>query len=518
MRKPGGVYRKLSVAVLLTAIFSLTLPWRLPFIGNKPHSLEECHLNMLITMQIWEHDGLFTHKAAPVITYPNPGDKFAALFKRLQDSKGNNYYVSYPPLIFMMSFPLYRLTGDGDAKTLMQWINLLLHFVSCILIYLIIRRFSGCEPNRICTGGIAGFVAYAFAPVMLYLHTDIFFPEMLSQVFGLLLIWLWLPMTRPEELPRTSALIWPAVAVFLGVYSGWFALLVCVVMVGWFWFAGFKPFRTKAVLAISLPALLALLLTFVQYSLIAGPRALLVSWFMRYADRSGFFPRGYFNAGDNIMNPETIQSWLGNLVKDAGYFGGLALLMGVVALLLRKAQGGRCNPEPLWIFSLVPALLSVVVFFNATALHYHYASVLCIPAALGCGLQAGRWIAATARPRVVAALLFLLFTFGMGAGLVQYSGYQNTALRSTHPALMQRAAGVVLENAGPDECVFVNYKTENPRPMVLLSLMCRRNILPAADSASAREQMLLLPASKGVYIEYSDKAGRGSVVRFRKKP
>ncbi len=496
--------KRIKVFALLVLVFSVTIPVRLNFVSNKTNELDECHVNMLIIMKVWEHDGAFYHKLSPCVTFANPGDKFAAYFKRLEDKKGDNYYVSYPPLIYMVTYPLVKLAGIEHAKLLMQILNILIHFLSCLLIYGIILEYFKRKPGSFFLPAFIAFMIYVFSPLMLTFHTHLYFPEMAGQFLFILTLFYTQKILNRNRQVDLFSLILVGILVLIFVYADWLGFLYVFVLALLLVFTIKQPNRKKILITVVVSATLGLLVMLIQYSLIAGLRSLTASLFMRFAERSGFFPQGYFSPGDNIYNGNTYQLYFLNFAEGLNFFGlaGIILFIFWLSSPYFFVRVQKIFRNRLAILSLFPALLSMIIFFNASATHSHYIARIIVPMSLGSGILFYKLLYEGSGIIKVVKSISMVVLIGIAIfSLVQYYQVEKTVCSLTDEKYTEKTADYITHISSKDELIFVNNKYAGYPPYMYLTLLTGRNILASESLQDAKNRIVDYPQHKAIFIE-----------------
>jgi hypothetical protein len=519
MHSNTSLYKKLLVSAILILIFSVSLPFRIPYIYEQTDCNDECHLNMITIMKVWQHDGAFNHKLSPCITFWNSGDKFAAYFKRLEDRKGDNYYASYPSLIYIITYPLVCIAGLSHAKVVMQCMNLVFHFLSCIFIYLIVIRYFRIKFEKLFLPALVAFAVYVFAPVILSLHTHIYFPEMLGQVMFVVVLFFTQKVIDKDTKLKTSGLWVFGILIFLLVFSEWIGVFYVFVLCLFLYFNKTIRADKRTWLTILVSTATALLVTFIQYASISGFKPLAVSYFMRFAERSGYFAKGYFSEGGNIFNPETYYAYMINFLHGAGWFGLFAVVLLAIWLIRMKGFNGfrRLSQNIIAVMAVTPVIISMLIFFNSHAYHFHYMAKLIVPVALGTGIVCQRLhFNAMNSHRIMLSLLVALVCIISVFSLIHYRHLEELEIALTDQNEMHKAAAYVTRVAAADEVIFLTYASRSSRPMIYLNLLCERNMVEAQSLFDARCRFAPYPQRKAAYIQISDSLNTYNVEHYVK--
>lgn len=468
---------KFNVFKILLLIFLLSVLIRIPTL-NRPLSKhhEFCTAVALRVMQIWDEAGIATYGFNPVMTYPNAADKFinnyASGSGKMLDAEGNYYYVSHPPLAYYVPYFLFQLTGVRPDVLPIQIFNLLLHFLSALGIFLILRQVK--LPD---VAAIAGFAFYLFSAATMWFQSNTYMSDMAVQplfVFGVLFA------LKFFESRKRSHLLLLALFVFLMTYTTWLgvffaATLMLFVLVHW------KHLESPAlVLALIFGSVfLGVAITVFQYSQIAGFDAYYTEAFGRLSERSGlqtgaknlFVPAGY-------IAKNYVTSYLPLLLIVVLFSIGIKFRYGVSLLALALA--------------LLPVLLlhlALPDYSGHDFVSLYGAVFLSIAAGIGSQYLIGekKWML----PMVLAAYVVVSighYYYINRPGEFSQRGDRYADLMETGLAIKQLVQ--------PNEVVF--FLNEKPVPEVIF--YAERNILQVVNEEEARAHLMKSPAREGVIL------------------
>ncbi|MEY2829327.1 MAG: hypothetical protein RIQ33_1185, partial [Bacteroidota bacterium] len=140
----------------------------------------------LLTLQIWDSKSLNYFNAQPVINFQNYGDKGITQLGSLKgvcDANGNGYYVSYPQFAFQMPYLILRLVNAKINVTNLQILNLILHFVSALFLFLLmLNMVEGIFLIRF-LAATATYIVYVFSAGNLWFLQNVWFADTLVQFF-----------------------------------------------------------------------------------------------------------------------------------------------------------------------------------------------------------------------------------------------------------------------------------------------------------------------------------------------
>lgn len=329
--------------------------------------------HVLSTIYTLDKDGAASHYFSPTWTFNTEADRYVQSFSTFKDKNNFTYYVSYPPMCFLLPHFLLKLTG-GSSLIGIRVIGLIIQFFTGIFIFLIVHSlFKRKIRQDFFIPSFAAFFLYTFASGNLWFHGHIFFADMIVPLFITGFLWALLK-TLNNEWNIKKSLIILAVFTFLGAYTEW-QMLFLVFFAGIFF--AIKGFKEKKYFlyffVLGFTACLAVFLTYFQYSLIAGFDELVKVVQAKYTQRSGADASA--EAGLSMKNSfsfinisDHYERNFSTLLDYAWY----CLLLFASCLAINKFLGGeKIGRKPFLIMGLV--LLSILthhyVFFNFTTVH-----------------------------------------------------------------------------------------------------------------------------------------------------
>lgn len=445
---------------------------------------EQTYILTLKTVEIWRQQGFANCHFTPMWTYENEGDKFFAYYKRLEDENGNNYYISFPPLAFWFAYFVMIPFEIADGKLVLQIINILLHFISALIVYFISKHFLDKSKTTFSPVALTPFLVYLFMPVNMYLHTDIFFPEMISQLFFLLALYYVLkifkdPVSGVKKFQNYFFLI-----MFLFVLTEWIALFFFAVLAVVLFRSRKYIIYKKFILVCFLVIGFALTLILLIYGSVNGIQNLAEAMGMRFLERSGFFGEKYSSMGVNIFSISSIKVMFLNIHKALWGWGYIIFFAGIISLFFNKGKLISLikNNKKILILSSLPVLLYFVVLFNANALHFLLMARLSIPLALFSALV----VESIDRAFMQRKLVLLFLSVGL---VLSIYFYRKHLTKDVDSFKIDMLANVISERAGDDESVFVITHISCMEAEKYLTFKSKRNII-AVDNIQAADSLM----------------------------
>ncbi|OPZ99277.1 MAG: hypothetical protein BWY70_01009 [Bacteroidetes bacterium ADurb.Bin408] len=379
-----------------------------------------------------------------------------------------------PPLAFIAAYLSLLPFDINNGKLILQIINLIIHFFSAYLIYLIVCILLKHPKNKCCLPAITSFLIYTYWPVVLYFHTDIFFPEMAGQFLWLCAIYLVLKYyLNYRQIP-----IWPAFIVFiLFFYSEWIAVFF---MSSWLIYVFIKkPFliHRKLFFILMAAALTAGTILFIQFASVAGIEKLFHSMGIRFLERSGYFGEKYSSMGVHVFSQASVGILLFNIYK-ALTPAGLILLTGCIIMYFFHRKKFPAYFNLLLLLCTLPVLLHILVFFNANALHLLLMARLIVPLSVSTGITLFLTIEKfpffkITKPLIITVLILL-------SAFNSYLYLKKFTVKETYPMLAEYAL-FIKKNTQPEQSVFIIKNNTFTEPEKFLSFAAKRNIAVAVS-------------------------------------
>lgn len=332
----------------------------------------------LITLDIWEEEGLIDHHFSPVYTYAGEGNRTRPMLGGIEDERGRMYYVSYPPFAFLMAYGYTQILGGQSVQNIRS-LNLIIHLLCTIFIYFLVRGLSNDPPiDKFHLGAVfAGFL-YLFSTGNLWMHGNLYFVDMLVQLWIILSLWMTIRILRDQYKSEKWILLGLGLFFFLGTYTEWIMLFLSFftgISFLIYYFINKRRIYLRSFLIIGISSSLALGTTVAQYSSIMGWDTFKAVSEIKYNERSGHNSAAESPAELNLESDlayEWIQNHIDNGYLIAENFVGIFFLLLIVALAVpyTRKRMGKIKWAVLMIVPLFLAiLLHYLLFFNFNALH-----------------------------------------------------------------------------------------------------------------------------------------------------
>ena len=331
----------------------------------------------LITLKIWEDGGgpqNFGFK--PIYTFEGKGNKGVGNLGGVMDEDGNLYYTSYPPFAFIFAYYGSSALGGPNLENL-RTLGLITHFFCAILLYLIILKLRTNQKDEISIAGLLMAGLYLFSAGSLWMHSIMYFADTSVILFILLCIYLLIKLLKQDF--QQNKIFYPTlgIAFFFAVYTEWLALFFAFFTVI-ILFAIYRRNKQKshkfAIYTIGTAIILALSLTIIQYTSIAGIQELTNVSISKFQERAGISTDS-ITPVHNWSNPESftlMESFANrNFAMVINLFGiACCLLVPIFALKKIRTRLHLTSEKkiiPLILFLAV--LTHYLAFFNFNAIH-----------------------------------------------------------------------------------------------------------------------------------------------------
>lgn len=436
---------------------------------SKHHEFVTAHV--MRTMKIWNQQGAAHFNFNPVMSYEGKENKFINnQTTENYDSDGNSYYLSYPPLAYIL--PYFVLGGWMNTPTVLslQLFNMLLHLIECFLLYqiclLFFRNRSTDQQHKI---GIIAVLVHLFSPCLLWFHGNVYFTDMPALTFFLLNVWLWLMYSEDRVVrgdtnhgennkqprfvsPRTETntvmMLAFFISSFLFSYTEYLGVTYAIVIFIYSLFI--RKYFFKAI-SICAGSGCAIVLMLYQYSLIGGWEKLMEFMQLRYAVRGA-------SANSSITN--LLLSWK---IIAMNYLTGFApwilLLVILIFINRRKIFKQKFLNHSIIQFSillLVPVLLHHILFLNATGHDFQQMKAspfFAISIAMGFIAVNKTWMK-------------IIFSFALVANIILFyliNHLGKVSLTGDNYDLFLKQGKYIHENASADEVIFLNGIPDEPQ-------------------------------------------------------
>ena len=491
--------RKIRHFGIVTLLFLLSLLPRVKNIQTGSYPTAIPHLQVLQTLRVWQTEGGRRYAYLPVQTWTNPNDKFVTYFERLQNTRGDNYYVSYPPFAFILAHGFCRVFGVALTVVSITVLNLLLLWLAACCMFGIARQLIPRRENEgVFWPGIAAAAVFMCNPASMRLFSQVYFSEAVGTALLCVFLYFAVWLTR---MPRSKgALAGMVVSMFLLAYTEWVGLFAAAVF-GIYWFV--KAIKNKAfrlpVILLGVAVLAALLLFAYQLDVVTGGGDFIANIRERYMARTGMRAREK-SVGDTVFK-DGFWAWLLSNLRVTLF----AARWFLPALLLGVWVYRRRHREPLGIDSLSRTLFALIlgtvalnflVLFNFSMMHSYTWAKWGIPFGLVTG-----WcvyvLMVEARFKWVMPLIVLAF---FATDLVFYYGFSS---KDEAPDYWKELTAYIKTEARPNETIYVTTVSEEVDPVFHLTYYTGRNMANVPSIEEAERQATQLGRTHIVWFDFN---------------
>jgi len=371
--KRKGIFLPGTVFLIIVSAFILSIFIRSPYL-NHPLTDELggwLTAHTLRTQQIWYENGALAHQFLPLVTYQHDADRNINNQGHEIDKKGNYYYTSYSPFFCILPYLIFRVFNIYPDVLPLEIFNLAIHFICCLFVYWIISFITkNYYLGKLNLSAFVGMGVYLFAPATLIYHSNVYFADILVQLFFLMGIYFFLRII--SDAPMKSDYVLFAIINFLMVYTEWLGVFFSFTVAIYAFFHIKRKGMATVLMTVILTCLSVLILIVWQFSQINGFNNLAHTLLDTYQMRSGLFKTADWN-----LTYWNIKSWQ-NLIES--YYNNyipflvLLFLLGFIYFVSIKEKFSIVLGQDRTYFvalylCFLPIILHHLVFFNHFVVH-----------------------------------------------------------------------------------------------------------------------------------------------------
>jgi hypothetical protein len=470
----------LSVSLLATTLYIAGFKFE-----NTTQLNTEQHNYLINTVEQWKLKGPAFFNYCPVISYNEIGDKNVFLFARLVDTKGYNYYVSYPPLAYMITYWLHQAGMPLNAYCF-QFIGILLLLISAFAISLMIQKLLKIQgADFVILHTITSAILFSF-PILLFKYTSYFFPELWGMFFTLIANCLFMFYMNNK---KTSLFLATLFFLTLACYTEWIGVLSCVVIFFLAFWSKSKVDKKWRYISVLIP-LITCLATIVSYgnvnTLTAAARAML--------GRAGERTRAVKLITENAK--DVVGSLQERIPYGMGDFWWIFLLLFAVSLVILFIKY-RSQPNILTAILLLvlTPFLHFFIFLDFSINHSYPQTKLLLPLTFVIAMLPFAF-----NNRIVKWLYLVVF-IPLSLWSIHKRDLQiNYSIAC--PTSTTTWLNKIKKEAKNDEAIFLNYTHTYPHaPQRLYTHIVDRNLGICDNAENAKEKAKLMGHNKLLYVE-----------------
>ena len=484
---------------IMAALFLLSLLPRVKNIQTGDYPTVIPHLQVLQTIRVWDEVGPGTHAFLPVQTWSNPNDKFMTYFERLQNERGDNYYVSYPPFAFVLAWGFCKMLGLPFSVLSITILNLLLQWLAMWFIFGIAKKLiPPREDQFLFWPGLAAAAIFICNPASMRIFSQVYFSESVGTFFFCAFAYFAVGVSQNPK--SFWGLCKMGISIFLLVYSEWIGIFAGLGF-GIFWLV--KSFRNttfvKPLATLSLFGLGALLLFAYQLDVITGSGDFIANLQERYEARSGM--RDYEKSVGDTVFKEGFWEWFLSTIKvtlyAARWFFPVLMVTAIIYLKRGKFSTGlpKLSKELLAVLFII-VLVNFGVLFNFSIIHSYTWVKWGIPLSLAVG-----WCVHVllAEKRMLVGVVVFVSAFFI-TDLIFYYGFGRIDEASEY---MKQQTVFIQKNASLDESIFITTVSEDGDPTFHLTYYTQRNMSNVKTEQEAKDQAIKRGLERYVWFDFN---------------
>lgn len=343
--------------VLLFAFGVFIRPYIHGKISNNNHNL----IITLTAVENWLEEGVSFHNYNIIHSWDKKGDIGHHYYPRVMNEAGRNYFVSYPPLSFLIFYGAVNVISPNDLVSFFKEFGAALHCLTFIVLFLTLRKKL--EANlAILLSGI-----FLFFPANIVL-SNMYYPEQLILLLMVTTVYIL------EHFQGRGKDILCYVLGFLLVYCDWLGFLL-VASYGVFQFFIKKEKLGWLEFSLVTGGVLGGMVLVLQYASINGIDGLIQGLKVRYLERSGVFTEEFSDRGVNLFNSNSFTYLKNHLLPTV--LGSIVIL-----IFLQKKFKLVFRSSIFWIV-ILPIFFHIVFLFNSNILHFQNLGKLSLLFTLG---------------------------------------------------------------------------------------------------------------------------------------
>lgn len=370
-----NLFKRVTNLKILLLLFVLSCLLRFPNL-NRPLATqwEQCTGISLMQLDIWQKSGVNNFHYLLPINYSGVKELHIQnwpAYKPAKDENGNYYYLSFPPFYLLVPYFLHKLFSITISPLYLQLLNILLHFLTLILILKISRFVFPPKSQHLDIIGLTACFIYTLSPSPLWFHTNIYImfpfaiPILLASTYFFL-------KNRLSAVSKFTHLLPLGICLFFLCYTEWVGFLTSFTYIIWGAIAYIKHKQHKdlwLILVSGLAAFLALTLFIWQGATAVGLENLFNFHFAKYNEYSGSIKGSSF-----LLFLSRLALWFGR-----GYAPVILALL-VLLLMVWHKKGTLKNlqtyPGGLLLFALVlPSALHHLLLRDFT-IHHEFSTLI----------------------------------------------------------------------------------------------------------------------------------------------
>ncbi len=462
--------------------------------------------HVLGTTEVLQKNGIAYHHYCPVFTFNAKADRDQVAEQTFKDKNNYAYYVSYPPMCFLLPYYAFTLSGQDASVTGIRILSLLNDLLCALLVYfLTLRMFKRNIRQQLFIPAIIAYALYLFATGNLWFHAHVYFADMQVHLFILSALYITFTLIDNPEHKYGLKVTLLGLTTFLGVYTEWLAVFIAFFSAGFFLLLAVKNKKFHIpFLVICFCTFVPILLTLYQYSHIAGFELLKEHLTNKFMARSGYSKKvayGGMSLHSKVARAKFFNNYETNY-DELLDFAWLSMCVGVAIILLRRLRKKTtATKNHLKLFTII--LLAIVthhmVFFNFTVVH-DFSSFKCslfLPLLIAFILGQATLALAEKSKRLFSFIAILISIYFVHHSIQKYYKVNQLDWKTN----LQKDIGEEIKaNAKEDEVVLAKtYVTPE------ITWYAKRNVVETASITDAQGFLKQVNYYKAFYVEVNYK-------------
>lgn len=453
--------------LILSMLMTLSVYIRLEPVMSPPTYYRFNHLIPLLNAAAHQQSNSSVTPFVPLIAWPDNNNNGIYFYERLSDINGNNYFISYPPLFFILSSSILQYMPPSIHSISLHILALLTHLCIALLAFFLAKKlFTHSFPPLIAASVVL------FFPPLLNLGIE-FFPELGALFFLMLLINI---VIRQQQISKKNQILLFVIAC-LFMLTEWMALFM---LCGLFVYVRIVNRQWKYILwPVATGVLTGIVLIIVNLLSIAGPEKVTHALMIRFVERSGWFSQQLSDGGLNLFNA---ASWRLAFEQIHQALSGIGYLVGLLAILILFAvTKKKIYQLSMWAFLLfLPVLMHSVIFFNSTIIHFSNIGKWALPIAF-----AGAYLTEYIQTHYKKIQQWFITAFVLASILSVFSFLNYIDSKDAERKQLESMQLFIETYKNSTQPLIVKYNDASINQILYLEYVCGRNLGVAIDENAA---------------------------------
>ncbi|MFM2226494.1 MAG: hypothetical protein RJA07_2696 [Bacteroidota bacterium] len=456
--------RQILKWTVLFLLFSISLIIRKPLFNR---ALSDHHewltAHTLITFDIWNKKGIANCHYAPIYTYYEQCNKHILSLGGVDDALGDGYYVSYPPLGFILPYFFIQLFNLPIAPYSLELFNLLLHLLGGLILYHLIKNNSAANKYWLHPAALTAFVVYTFSASTLWFLCNAYFVDMQAQFFLIAVIYCWMKIqTSTTDNGKFNGYVFALVVLYFCLcFTEWIGFLLGITFFVYTLINHSLLKNSKLLLMLAITALSALLFSIFIYGKIDGLAHLYKAIAEKYISRSGW-NNDAAESQLSIFSNEGIGSIVHHYKSNFAplikwLFVMILLVVGLHFSAKKTIKSILYKTEiNLILITAIPILLHHILLFNFTAVHDFSTTKTAILFSIIAAILVDKLFENIVHSKLYVLLFFVVSSFYLYKMVEQYYLMN----QPNYDTFYFKSVAIEIAKSNIDEVVFLNQENK----------------------------------------------------------